>query len=237
MSFDRDDQPIGPLVDSIPAVRPSRITLTGRYVTLAPLDPAAHADSLYEEAGKRADLWVYLFDPPPPDREAFSRTIQAKANAADRFYYALVDPVTAAASGWASYLRIDPVHRSIEVGDILFGPALQRTRAATEAMYLMAKHAFETLRYRRYEWKCNALNQPSMRAAHRLGFIYEGTFRQHMIVKGRNRDTAWFSMLDRDWPARQAAFERYLDPENFDSAGRQRRPLERSSDAAAAGQL
>jgi RimJ/RimL family protein N-acetyltransferase len=231
------EQRIGAVVESIQAARPSPITLTGRYVTLAPLDPAAHADSLYDELGNRADLWLYLFDPSPPDHEVFRRTIEAKAAAADRFYFALVDPASAAARGWASYLRFDPVHRSIEVGDILFGPALQRTRAATEAMYLMAKHAFETLGYRRYEWKCNALNEPSMRAAHRLGFTYEGTFRQHMIVKGRNRDTAWFSMLDRDWPARQAAFERYLDPENFDAAGRQLRPLERSSGAAGAGQL
>jgi RimJ/RimL family protein N-acetyltransferase len=118
-----------------------------------------------------------------------------------------------------------PKDRCIEVGAILFSPALQRTRGATEAMYLMARHVFEDLGYRRYEWKCNALNQPSRRAALRLGFTFEGIFRQHMIIKGRNRDTAWFSMLDREWPARKAAFERWLDPTNFDPQGRQKSAL------------
>jgi RimJ/RimL family protein N-acetyltransferase len=136
-----------------------------------------------------------------------------------------MDHALGQAAGYACYLRIDEAHRCMEVGDILFTPAIQRTRAATEAMYLMAKHAFEELGYRRYEWKCNALNEPSKRAAVRLGFAYEGTFRQHLIVKGRNRDTAWFAMLDAEWPARKAAFERWLDPSNFDAAGRQRRSL------------
>jgi RimJ/RimL family protein N-acetyltransferase len=122
-------------------------------------------------------------------------------------------------------MRIDPVHRGIEVGSILYTPALQRTTGATEAMYLMARHAFEDLGYRRYEWKCNALNQPSRRAALRFGFTFEGIFRQHMIVKGRNRDTAWYSMLDSEWPARKAAFERWLNPANFDAGGRQKTPL------------
>jgi RimJ/RimL family protein N-acetyltransferase len=119
-------------------------------------------------------------------------------------------------------LRIEPAHRSIEVGWILYAPALQRTVGATEAMYLLAKHAFEDLGYRRYEWKCDALNAPSRRAALRLGFTFEGIFRQHMIVKGRNRDSAWFSLLDTEWPARRDAFERWLDPANFDAQGRQR---------------
>ena len=122
-------------------------------------------------------------------------------------------------------MRIEPVHRVIEVGSILYTPALQRTTAATEAMYLMARHVFEDLGYRRYEWKCNALNQASRRAALRLGFTFEGIFRSHMIVKGRSRDTAWFSMLDSEWPARKAAFERWVSPANFDHAGRQREPL------------
>ena len=119
-------------------------------------------------------------------------------------------------------MRIEPVHRVIEVGNILFTPSLQRTRGATEAQYLLARHAFDDLRYRRYEWKCNARNEPSRRAALRFGFTFEGIFRQHMIVKGRNRDTAWFSMVDSDWPARRAAFERWLSPRNFDDAGRQK---------------
>jgi RimJ/RimL family protein N-acetyltransferase len=122
-------------------------------------------------------------------------------------------------------MRIEPAHRVIEVGSILLTPRLQRTVGATEAMYLMARHVFEDLGYRRYEWKCNAQNEPSRRAAERLGFIFEGVFRQHMIVKGRNRDTAWFSMLDSEWPTRKAAFERWLDPSNFDAQGRQKTSL------------
>jgi RimJ/RimL family protein N-acetyltransferase len=127
--------------------------------------------------------------------------------------------------GYASYLRIEPAHRCIEVGSILFTPLLQRTPGATEAMYLMARHVFENLGYRRYEWKCNALNEPSRRAALRLGFTFEGIFRQHMIIKGRNRDTAWYSMLDSEWPARKASFEQWLAPDNFDSHGRQKQSL------------
>jgi RimJ/RimL family protein N-acetyltransferase len=130
-------------------------------------------------------------------------------------------PPTGIPVGQASYLRIEPRHRVIEVGNIIFTPALQRSSGATEAMYLMARHAFEDLGYRRYEWKCNALNQPSRRAALRLGFHFEGVFRQHMIIKGRNRDTAWFSMMDSEWPLRRANFERWLAPSNFDSDGGQ----------------
>jgi RimJ/RimL family protein N-acetyltransferase len=128
-------------------------------------------------------------------------------------------------------MRIEPVHRVIEVGSILYSPRLQQTTLATEAMYLMARHVFEDLGYRRYEWKCNALNAPSRRAALRLGFTFEGIFRQHMIVKGRNRDTAWFSMLDSEWPLRKANFERWLDPSNFSTDGRQKVSLSQLSQA------
>jgi RimJ/RimL family protein N-acetyltransferase len=138
---------------------------------------------------------------------------------------AIVPTETGKATGWASYMRINPTHGVIEVGNILFSPALQRTRAATEAMYLMARHIFDDLGYRRYEWKCNAENAPSRRAALRFGFTFEGIFRQHMVVKGHNRDTAWFAMLDHEWPARKRAFEAWLQPENFDDSGRQRRSL------------
>jgi hypothetical protein len=131
----------------------------------------------------------------------------------------------AKASGWASFMRIEPGHGVVEVGNILMSPALQRTTAATEAMYLMARHVFEDLGYRRYEWKCNALNEPSRRAAQRLGFTFEGIFRQHMVIKGRSRDTAWFSMLDHEWPARKQAFEMWLNPANFDESGQQRQSL------------
>jgi RimJ/RimL family protein N-acetyltransferase len=129
------------------------------------------------------------------------------------------------AAGYASYMRMDPAQGVIEVGNILLSPALQRTTAATEAMYLMACHIFEDLGYRRYEWKCNSKNEPSRRAALRLGFTFEGIFRQHMVVKGQNRDTAWFSMLDKEWPARKSSFEAWLDPANFDGDGRQRKSL------------
>ncbi len=137
-------------------------------------------------------------------------------------FFAILDRASGAAVGYAAYMRIEPVHRVIEVGSILYTPQLQRTPLATEAMYLMARHVFEDLGYRRYEWKCNALNAPSRRAALRFGFTFEGIFRQHMIVKGRNRDTAWFSMLDSEWPARKANFERWLDPSNFGPDGRQK---------------
>ncbi len=139
-----------------------------------------------------------------------------------RCFFAITDNASGTVVGQASYLRIDPGNRVIEVGNIIFTPALQHTVGATEAMFLMARHVFDDLGYRRYEWKCNALNQPSRRAALRLGFTFEGIFRQHMIVKGRNRDTAWFGMLDLEWPRLRANFEQWLSPDNFDEAGRQK---------------
>ena len=219
---------IGPLVDASPARRPARTVIRGRLVTLAPLNPAVHGDALWNGAGslEHDDLWRYLFDGPFADRSLFDQNLQVKAASEDPLFFAIVDHTTALCAGYAAYMRIEPAHRSIEVGSILFTPALQRTAGATEAMYLMARHVFEDLGYRRYEWKCDSHNLPSRRAALRLGFTFEGIFRQHMIVKGRSRDTAWFSMLDSEWPARKAAFERWLDPENFDTAGRQRQKLE-----------
>jgi RimJ/RimL family protein N-acetyltransferase len=216
------DRRIGPEVSAAPATRPIATTLIGRYATLVPLDPATHADALWAEIRGRDEVWLYLFEPPPSNRAGFDALLHRKARHADRVYLTVMDHSLGQAAGYACYMRIDEPHRSIEVGDILFTPAIQRTRAATEAMYLMAKHVFEDLAFRRYEWKCNDLNEPSKRAALRLGFRFEGLFRQHMIIKGRNRDTAWFAMLDADWPARKAAFERWLDPSNFDGAGRQR---------------
>src|SRR5438552_4078976 len=203
---------------------PSRVTLKGRLVTITPLDVAAHASSLYEAAGNE-ELWRYLFDGPFPDRSSFEENLKQKAASEDPLYFAIVDNGSSQAVGHAAYLRITPAHRVIEVGGILYTPRLQRTTGATEAMYLMARHVFEDLRYRRYEWKCDARNQPSRRAALRLGFTFEGIFRQHMIVKGQNRDTAWYSMLDSEWPERKARFERWLAPENFDESGKQKSPL------------
>jgi len=219
---------IGPrVVDLSPAPRPQRTTLPGRHVTVTPLDPVAHAEALYAAtAGPENErLWLYLFDGPFANRADFDAYLTHIAQSDNRLYYAILDAATSAAIGHACYLRIEPAHRCIEVGGILYAPSLQRTPGATEAMYLMARHVFEDLGYRRYEWKCHALNAPSRRAALRLGFTYEGVFRQHMIMKGRNRDTAWFSMLDSEWPARKAAFEQWLDPGNFDADGRQKTSL------------
>ena len=201
--------------------------IAGRYVALVPLDAAAHGGPLYEgsHGDGRERIWRYLWDGPFDTRGEFDAVLREKAAAADRRYLAIVDRATGAALGHAAYMREEPAHRVIEVGDVLYTTALQRTPGGTEAMYLMARHVFEGLRYRRYEWKCNALNEPSRAAALRLGFVFEGIFRQHMIIKGQNRDTAWFSMLDIEWPAHKAAFERWLAPENFDRDGRQRHRL------------
>jgi RimJ/RimL family protein N-acetyltransferase len=209
------------------AKRPGRIVLQGQYVTLAPLDARLHGDALWEATrGEHNDsLWVYLAEGPFRDRADFGKTFEGMAASEDPLFFAIIDGASERAAGRASYLRIDPKHRSIEVGGLLYSPALQRTRGATEAMYLMARHAFDDLGYRRYEWKCNALNEASRRAALRLGFTFEGIFRQHQIVKGRNRDTAWFSMLDKEWPERKRAFERWLDPSNFSDDGVQKQRL------------
>jgi len=209
------------------AQRPQPICLMGRAVSIVPLDPAAHADALFAGAcGKENDaLWRYLFEGPFTSRADFDAHLRHKAGSEDYVFCAILDKLSGDAVGYTAYMRIEPAHRVIEVGSILFTPRLQRTIGATEAMYLMARHAFEDLGYRRYEWKCNALNAPSRSAALRLGFTFEGIFRQHMIIKGRNRDTAWFSMLDSEWPKRKAAFERWLDPSNFDTGGRQKTSL------------
>lgn len=216
-----------PEVDASPAKRPRRTVITGQHVAIAPLDPAMHAQALWEgtQGAENEMLWAYLFAGPFTDRAEFDAYLIARAAAEDALTFAILDNASGRAVGQAALMRIEPVHRCIEVGNILYTPALQRTRGATEAMYLMARHVFEELGYRRYEWKCNALNEASRRAALRLGFTFEGVFRQHMIVKGRNRDTAWFSMLDCEWPVRKAGFERWLDPSNFDASGRQRSSL------------
>jgi RimJ/RimL family protein N-acetyltransferase len=206
---------------------PQRISMEGRFVTVEPLVPAKHTADLWDAVKDPAhdDLWRYLFDGPYRDAAAFEHAISRKASTVDPLFFAIVDRASSRAVGYASFMRIEPAHRVIEVGSILFTPKLQRTAGATESMYLMARYVFDDLCYRRYEWKCDALNEPSRRAALRLGFKYEGTFRQHMIVKGKNRDTAWYSMLDSEWPERKEAFERWLSPSNFDDEGRQERSL------------
>jgi RimJ/RimL family protein N-acetyltransferase len=216
--------PIGPETASAPAKRPVRTRLDGRLVTVTAIDPVAHADALYEgtHGPEKEKLWLYLSDGPFPDRTTFRAYLEKRAKSDDPLSFAIVDNSTGTAVGHASYMRITPEHGVIEVGNIFYSPRLARSAAATETMYLMARHAFEDLGYRRYEWKCNALNEPSRRAALRLGFSFEGIFRRHMIQKGRSRDTAWYAMLDCEWPARKARFEKWLSPDNFDEAGRQR---------------
>ena len=184
---------------------------------LVPLDPAAHAADLWSLVSppEHDGLWTYLFDGPYRESEAFDAALAKKAASDDPLFFAILEQPSGRAVGYASLMRIEPAHRVIEVGSILYSPVLQRTAGATEAMYLLARHVFDDLGYRRYEWKCDSRNEPSRRAAERLGFTFEGIFRQHMIVKGGNRDTAWFSMLDSEWPSRKEAFERWLDPANF----------------------
>jgi RimJ/RimL family protein N-acetyltransferase len=206
-----------------PAKRPEQVTLVGRYVTLVPADPS-HAPAIFEATRTDDSLWDYMGDGPYTDLETFSTAWQRKAESPDAQFYTIIekDPV-----GYASLMRIDTPNACVEVGNIMYSPTLQRTPAATEVQYLLARYVFEDLGNRRYEWKCNALNAPSRRAALRYGFEFEGIFRQHMIIKNKNRDTAWFAMLDCEWPARKAAFEAWLDPANFDESGRQKSPLAR----------
>ena len=203
--------------------------MIGRWCRLEPLEARLHADSLFEANTVDADgrMWTYLGYGPFGSRDDYRAWVELNATAADPLFYAIVDNTTGRATGVAAYLRIDPSNGSIEIGHLAYSPALQRTTAATEAMYLLINRVFE-LGYRRCEWKCNDLNEPSKAAARRLGFTFEGVFRQAMVVKGSNRDTAWFSIIDPEWPARRAAFERWLAPDNFDTDGRQRAPLGRA---------
>jgi RimJ/RimL family protein N-acetyltransferase len=217
--------PIGPSIDAHPAKRPERVTLKGRWITLTPLDPRAHAKALYEGSNgdaAREAVWTYLFDGPYTNLDEFRANLEAKARSADPLFFAVIDNSSGRALGYQTLMRIDAANRVIEVGNIMYTPAMQRKAGATEAQYLFARYVFDELGDRRYEWKCNALNAPSRRAAERFGFTFEGIFRQHMIVKGRNRDTAWFAMLDSEWPSRKAAYERWLAPDNFDSDGGQK---------------
>jgi RimJ/RimL family protein N-acetyltransferase len=216
-----DSLPIGPVVDTASAPPPGPVMLNGRFARVEKLDPARHGESLWQALKDDDAVWVYMGYGPFADRAAFDRWLEARAAATDPFAYAVVDQASGRALGSITLMEVRPAMRVIEMGHIVLSPALQRTAASTEAQYLAARHVFDDLGYRRYEWKCNALNAPSRRAALRLGFTYEGTFRQHMIVKGRSRDTAWFSIIDSEWPAVRAAFEAWLAPANFDPSGGQ----------------
>ena len=192
-----------------------------------PLDPESHGESLFQLTGgaDNAHLWTYLSKGPFADRGEFDAYLRQLAASEDPVCFVIVERRSSRAVGWVCYMRIEPAHRVIEVGTVMFPPGLRRTTGATEAIYLMARNAFEVLGYRRFEWKCNSLNAASRRAALRFGFTFEGTFRQHMVIKGRSRDTMWFSMTDAEWPKRKEAFEAWLQPSNFDAEGRQKSSL------------
>jgi RimJ/RimL family protein N-acetyltransferase len=220
-------QPIGPdLPDWRPPPRPGLQPLQGRYCVVEPLDPDRHARSLYTANSQDRDqrMWTYLFTGPYASFDEYRGWLVRQAPSADPSFRAFVSQETGEAVGIGAYMRIDPAAGSIEVGHLALSPALQRSPAATEAMYLMMRHAFE-LGYRRYEWKCDALNEKSRSAAERLGFTFEGLFRQATVYKGRSRDTAWYSVIDSEWPLLREAFESWLDPGNFDTSGAQRSRL------------
>jgi RimJ/RimL family protein N-acetyltransferase len=221
-------QPIGPpLPGWSPRPRPPRTAIEGRFCRVAPLDPERHAAQQFAANSEDAEgrNWTYLPRGPYPSFDAFRAWVEAAAALDDPLCHAIIDAASAAAVGVASLMRIDAPAGVIEIGGITYSPRLQRKPAATEAMYLLMRRVFDELGYRRYEWKCDSLNAPSRAAAERLGFRYEGLFRQATVYKGRSRDTAWFSIIDNEWPVLRAAFERWLDPANFDASGTQRASL------------
>jgi len=223
-------QTIGPLVPGwTPRSLPPRRAIEGRYCVLEPLDAARHADDLHAAYAQAPDGrdWTYLFVERPIDPASTRAHIERAAQSADPMHFAVIDRTSSRAVGTLALMRIDPAHGAIEVGSVTFSPLLKQTPMSTEAQYLLMKLAFDELGYRRYEWKCDNFNEPSKRAAARLGFQFEGVFRQAVVYKGRSRDTAWFSITDGEWPMLRTAFERWLAPANFDAEGRQRMALDR----------
>lgn len=217
-------RPVGDPVEVHAAKRPSAITLEGRFGAVERLSSQRHAPDLWDAVRSHNEIWAYLPYGPFSGFDALAAWLGERECLQDPFYFAITDK-KGRAIGLASLIEMRPAMRVIEVGHIVYGAPLQRTHLATEAQYLLSRYVFEELGYRRYEWKCDALNAASRRAALRFGFTFEGVFRSHMIVKGRNRDTAWFSMLDTEWPARKHAFETWLACDNFDTGGRQRSRL------------
>jgi RimJ/RimL family protein N-acetyltransferase len=211
----------------LPRPRPARAVLDGQYARLEPLS-AAHAADLFDSSAAPGaeQRFAYLFDVPPASLADMKAWIAKAGSGDDPLFSAVIDKSSGRAAGRQALMRITPEHGVIEIGNILWGPAISRTRAATEALYLAARHVFEDLGYRRFEWKCNNLNEPSKAAARRFGFSYEGLFRQHMWTKGANRDTAWFSMLDSEWPALRREYDRWLESSNFDAGGKQKSKLQ-----------
>jgi len=216
------------LANWTPRPRPQRIVLEGRYVRLEPLSAAKHGDGLYRAAteGESDSRFRWLFETTPTDRASFDVWLAKVEASEDPLFFAVIDKATGEAVGRQTLMRIDPTYGVIEIGNIHWGPKMQRSRLSTEAQYLFARYVFDELGYRRYEWKCNNRNEPSKRAAERFGFSFEGIFRQHLIVKGENRDTAWYSIIDTEWADLKRAYEAWLDPSNFDAAGHQKRRLE-----------
>ena len=206
--------------------RPARVTLAGSYCQLESLNPLRHGDPLFAAsmAPGFEERFRYLFDA-PQSRAVFDQWMARMVAAEDPLCFAVIDAASGRCEGRQSLMRITPEHGVIEIGNILWGPAIARTSVATEALFLLARYVFEDLGYRRFEWKCDARNEPSRRAALRFGFSFEGIFRQHMVIKGQNRDTAWFAIIDEDWPVVRAAFEQWLKPENFDGGDRQKMQL------------
>jgi len=222
----KTNQPVGFSLDWTSAQAPDRTAIPGTYVTLEPISAAKHAKSLFAAKGEDPTLWTYTLIAPTDDFETFQGWLEKCEAPDDPLCFAVIDKADNRAKGMACYLRITPANGVIEIGSIWFGPEIQRTRQATEAIYLLARHVFDDLGYRRLEWKCVSLNAPSRRAAERFGFTFEGEFQQFAVYKGRNRDTAWFAMLDHEWPEIKAAFDAWLAPQNFDASGIQKAALQ-----------
>ena len=229
--------PIGPLVaDPAPAERPQRVVLEGRFCRLEPLDAARHGDELFRASTPpdAAARFLYLFENPPVSRAEFQTWLEKVAASEDPLFFAVIDKRSGRVEGRQTLMRIDPPNRVIEIGSIYWGPVIARTAVTTEANFLFAQYSFDKLGYRRYEWKCNALNAPSRTAAERFGFSYEGHFRRAVVIKGRTRDTSWYSMLAEEWPRLRNAYEAWLSPANFDADGKQKTSLSHLTKSALA---
>jgi RimJ/RimL family protein N-acetyltransferase len=224
------NRPVGPVVDPLPpGDKPDLRPLPGRWLRLDPLNVASHGAQLFKpfaDVDGNDDVWTWMPYGPFADQVTFQTWLKEREAARDPWFYALIKRETGEALGMGAFMRADPANGVIEIGNIWMAPSLQRTRESTEAMYLMIRHAFDDLGVRRLEWKCDALNAPSRAAALRFGFEFEGIFKQHMIIKGRNRDTAWFAIIDKDWPAIRKGFEAWLSDANFDAKGQQKAKLQ-----------
>lgn len=225
----KPDRPVGDSVDPLPAGnKPDLRPLPGRWMRLEPVSAAKHGKALYDSFNGHdplGEIWTYMGYGPFDSFEVFEEWLKLREAARDPWFYAFIRRDTGQACGMGAFMRSDTANGVIEIGHIWMSPGVQRTREASEAIYLMIRHCFDDLGVRRLEWKCDALNAASRRAALRFGFAFEGIFRQHMIVKGRNRDTAWFSMLDQDWHRVREAFETWLKDDNFDAQGQQKAKL------------